>query len=613
MTMYTAGRHLLPILLFAWQISSFAQDHYQYVVDLNTVQEDRVTVELIPPKLKRNQATFYFAKIIPGTYQVYDFGRFISNFQAFDQGGERLEVVRTDENTFRIAGAKNLQRITYQVDDSYDLADGKKVSGMSGTNIESAKNFVLNGHGFYGYFEGMKQLDYEIKILKPEGFQGASAEKPVESNAAYDLYKLPGFNYLVDTPMMYSVPDISTKVIGGAEIQVAVYSPSKNVTSEYLMNRLGDLLEAQKEYMGGTLPVKKYAFIMYFLEPGMDVGTGALEHNYSSLYALPDLPQEQIIQPILNIAAHEFFHVITPLNIHSEEIQYFDFNDPKMSKHLWLYEGVTEYFAHHAQVAEGLVPMEAFLSEMASKITDAKTNYNDSLPFTALSEGCLDPYREEYGNVYQKGALIGFALDIYLREYSQGNTGLMDLLNLLAGKYGPEVPFKDQKLFDEIGKYTHKDIISFFRRHVDGPVPLPLKALFEKIGVAYAEPEPYMGYNLGNAALGYNASTQRIYVVDISGLNGFGKKMGYQVGDELLKINGKELPKSGFQAYFQGITSQLTEGATLSIEVMRKGEVVQLSQPVEKVQLMKPAGLNLIENPSEAQRAFRTQWLQGAR
>jgi predicted metalloprotease with PDZ domain len=42
---------------------------------------------------------------------------------------------------------------------------------------------------------------------------------------------------------------------------------------------------------------------------------------------------------------HEFFHIVTPLSIHSKEIQDFDYND-KMSEHLWMYEGVTEYFAN---------------------------------------------------------------------------------------------------------------------------------------------------------------------------------------------------------------------------------------------------------------------------
>jgi hypothetical protein len=36
--------------------------------------------------------------------------------------------------------------------------------------------------------------------------------------------------------------------------------------------------------------------------------------------------------------SHEFFHILTPLNVHSKEIHDFDFNNPKMSALLWMYE-----------------------------------------------------------------------------------------------------------------------------------------------------------------------------------------------------------------------------------------------------------------------------------
>ncbi|MBK6507405.1 MAG: hypothetical protein IPG02_17575 [Ignavibacteria bacterium] len=38
------------------------------------------------------------------------------------------------------------------------------------------------------------------------------------------------------------------------------------------------------------------------------------------------------------------------MNLHAEEIGNFDYNNPVMSKHLWLYEGTTEYFADYIQL-----------------------------------------------------------------------------------------------------------------------------------------------------------------------------------------------------------------------------------------------------------------------
>ncbi|MEZ4811189.1 MAG: hypothetical protein R2819_12585 [Allomuricauda sp.] len=602
----------LFLVVQIWCTSVWAQDSYKYTVNLVDVVDDKVNVELQTPEITQNTVKFHFAKIVPGTYQIYDFGRFITNLQAFDRSGMALKVDRKDINTFVISNAKTLSKISYAVDDTYDLKEGKMVSGMSGTNIDANTNFVLNGHGFYGYFEGMKFMDYEIKILKPSGFLGSTALDPIESTDSYELYRMPSFNFVVDTPMMFCKPDNTVLKVADTDVLVSVYSPSGNVTSRFLADNLKRLLEAQKNYMGGKLPVDKYAFIMYFLKSGEHMVTGALEHNYSSLYALPDLPQEQILQPILNISAHEFFHIITPLNIHSREIQYFDFNDPDMSRHLWMYEGATEYFAHHAQLVDGMTTLEQFLSEMANKITSSKSEYNDSLPFTELSEGCLDEYRVEYANVYEKGALIGLCLDVYLRKYSKGNTGLIDLMNTLAQQYGDNRPFKDNRLFKEIAALSYPALTTFFKRYVSGGEPLPLYAVFKEMGVTLKNPEPYMGYSFGNASMGYNPQTKRVYVADIGNLNSFGQKMGYKIGDELLKINGEDMPQSGFHSFFQEKLASLEEGKILTVLVLRDDREVELSAIVEKVQLTKPAELSLDPNPTQEQLTFREQWSKGA-
>ena len=44
--------------------------------------------------------------------------------------------------------------------------------------------------------------------------------------------------------------------------------------------------------------------------------------------------------------------------------------------------------------------------------------FDDNLPFTELSLGALDLYADQYYNVYQKGALLGLALDLSLLELS---------------------------------------------------------------------------------------------------------------------------------------------------------------------------------------------------
>ncbi len=91
------------------------------------------------------------------------------------------------------------------------------------------------------------------------------------------------------------------------------------------------------------------------------------------LVVLPEqMPIEALEKAMIDVVSHEFFHIVTPLNVHSKEIQYFDYNDPKMSEHLWMYEGTTEYFANLFQIQQGLIDEADFYKRIVDKINNSK-------------------------------------------------------------------------------------------------------------------------------------------------------------------------------------------------------------------------------------------------
>lgn len=71
--------------------------------------------------------------------------------------------------------------------------------------------------------------------------------------------------------------------------------------------------------------------------------------------------------------------------------------------HLWMYEGMTEYAAHHVQVKEALISVDEYLQNIQEKMLESQDNFNDTLAFTLLSKLCLDKYKSQYNNVYAKG------------------------------------------------------------------------------------------------------------------------------------------------------------------------------------------------------------------
>jgi len=57
-------------------------EQYQIYMNLNQVIDDKLKVEIIVPVIEEQEIEYHFPKIVPGTYAVYDFGRFISEFSA---------------------------------------------------------------------------------------------------------------------------------------------------------------------------------------------------------------------------------------------------------------------------------------------------------------------------------------------------------------------------------------------------------------------------------------------------------------------------------------------------------------------------------------------------
>jgi predicted metalloprotease with PDZ domain len=553
---------------------------------------------------------------VPGTYANYNFGRFVNDFTARDKKGKVLPVEKLDENSWKIKDAQKLSRITYTVEDTWDTEIEKDfVFEPGGTNIEENTNFVLNTHGFFGYFDDLKRTTYQVNITKPEGFYGSTSLSTTRSTTNQDTYLIDSYMDLVDAPMMYNKPDTTTLKVGGADILVSVYSPNKIATSKEIATNINEVLQAQKEYLGGQLPIKKYAFLIYlFDKPTKSGSMGALEHSYSSLYSLPEAKSEQLAQTVRDVAAHEFFHIVTPLSIHSEEIHNFDFNTPQMSKHLWLYEGVTEYFAGHMQVKHGLIDLAQYADMIREKLFQAE-QFNDTLPFTVMSKNALDVHKDQYGNVYQKGALIGLCLDIKLRELSGGKYGMQNLMQDLAKNFGKEKAFKDEELFDQIAKLTYPEIRTFFTRYVEGNEPLPLGEVLEKVGIFYKPEMMTKGVTLGNVGINFNAETSRLVVSSTDQMNEFGEQIGFKEGDEFISFNGTKLNMENIQQVITDYITNAKEGDQLNIVVARKDEKgkekeQKLSAKVVETEKEQRHVLQPVESPTAEQIALQQAWLK---
>lgn len=612
---------LIALFMFFASLAQKAgkSNAYKFTIDLVNVNDDKVKVDLLTPAMSKSKIIYHIPKIVPGTYSEDDYGRYIEGFNAFDKKGNTLGVVKTDVNSWEISNADKLYRLSYLVNDSYDDSTTKQlIFEPAGSNIQKDTNYIINNHCFLGYFDDMKNIQYEVTIKHPANMYGSTALIDIDKSNSSDKFIIESYNRIVDNPFMYDVPDTSHIKVGNTDVLISVYSPTKKITSKFLAEKLDTLLHAQGKYLGGTLPVDKYAFVIYLdAKHGFSGGEGALEHSYCSFYYYPERTPEQLSAEFVDQAAHEFFHIITPLTIHSEEIQFFDFNDPKMSEHLWLYEGSTEYHAHMVQEKYGLITTREFLDRMGGKIATSKNNYNDTVPFTTMSRDILKTYHKQFGNVYQKGALINMCLDIKLLQLSNGKYGIMNLIHDLSNKYGKQKGFKDDELFDEIGTLTYPGIKQFLETYVGRGEPLPLDQILDIVGVNYkARVETSDStFSMGKVSFGYNPAAGHVKVVDISDMNSLGKDLGYHTDDEILSVNDEVITGSNANNFFQNFGNTSKPGDPLVIKVARKNEnevedTVELKSVMTRVPIIKSDVIELADNPSPQQLLIRNAWLK---
>ncbi|HOZ73677.1 MAG TPA: peptidase M61 [Flavobacterium sp.] len=571
----------LAFVATAANSGAFAQSksatEIQVGIDLVAIKDDKVTVTVTPPKFTSDEITYHIPKTVPGTYSADDYGKFIDNFKALDKNGVALAVAKTDDNSWKISGAKKAVKITYEVNDTYDTENTHDIFSPAGSNIEADKNIMLNTHAFVGYFSGIKDLPYRVTVSHPAVLWGATSMTDLDPADTKDVFVVPRYAELVENPIMYAKPDYTTFNVSGMEILIAVYSPSGAHSAQSVTPGMKTMMTAQKNFLGKFNSTKKYSVLIYLSDVKREDdahGFGALEHPTATTVVMPDaMSGEELAEQLKDVVSHEFFHIVTPLTIHSKEIQYFDYNDPKMSQHLWMYEGVTEYFANLFQINQGLISEADFYKRMAGKIANA-AQMDDTMTFTKMSANVLKkPYKDQYLNVYEKGALIGMCIDIIIREKSDGARGILDLMQKLSAEYGVSKPFDDSELFGKITQMTYPEVGDFLNTHVAGPLPIPYETYFAKVGVTKTQiqvPGNVFLKDMRTPYISVNQATKEIFLLP-GETNEFFTTLGIQGDDVIVAIDDTAYNLDNI--YDMIMASQgWKEGHEISVKIKRAGK-----------------------------------------
>lgn len=583
--------------------SSFAGNDkikIHYAVDLTKIETDSFFVTLDVEGIKTDSIVFQFASTAPGIYQRLDVGRFVGNFEAFDISGNRLKIFHGSVNQYVIYHAELLSKIKYQVEDSYDTNIKEfPVFLAAGSNLED-DNAVINGQMVFGYFQGFQQNPISIKFNYPADWLVGTA-LPVKNENFY----AEDYDHLVDSPIMFGDLTKSILEISDTKVEVYCYSQNKVITASILADTLEHIVNAVEKLLG-TLPVKHYAFLFHFRKDGQGE---ALEHNYSSYYTLPVDEVSSLLKDMAPTAAHEFCHIVTPLHIHSDIIEHFNFEKPIASRNLWFYEGITSWMSNMACLRGGLISEKDYFNNIVSHdLNTSIRRYDSTVSLTESSLGCYDQYEFEWRNAYFRAQVLGVLIDLKIYEMSGFKFGFRDVINKMLSEYTAK-SFPDDKLFDIIEEFSYPEIGDMLERYVSGIELLPIKEFLNKIGynlIPEVKTGKYEGY-ISKWSYGMKDNIFFVKNPDVS--DSVIVQLGIKDGDILKKLvyNGDEI--SFNDARIDSVWDAIEPGKTFSWMVDRDGEEMKLTSVVGKREIIERNKIIPITNPTTEQLEFRKLWM----
>lgn len=520
----------------------------------------------------------------PGSYELDDFAQNVRGVSA-TQGGAPIHWDKTDYDTWRVMPARSGRvTLTYAY-----LADALDV-GSAWTAPDLA---AFNGTNLFMFPEGQDlDFDAEVRIHTEEDWDVATG---FTAGAAPGTYTAGHYDELVDMPTFVGSFDLDSLRVGGKWYRLATY-PSGVMAGgdrDMVWDHIQRMMPPMQEVFG-EVPWETYTTLLVFQE-GLGGGS-ALEHS-NSHYGIYD--PLFIGNPVLpSITAHEIFHAWNVKRLRPQDLWPYDYGRAMPTELLWVSEGITDYYADLALVRGEIIPPGLFY-----QITQGKIDNVAQTAAVALEDASLSTWiqpRDGTGTIYyDKGSLAGFMLDVLIRDASDNQRSLDDVMRRMYREaYLRGEGFTEEQWWQAVRDAAGgRDFGDFHDAYVDGREPypwdeiLPLAGLRLDVQVASV---PRIGITT-------QGSEEGVRIVDVVS-GGAAGMAGVQSDDILVRVAGIPVEDNSFGEIFRNRFQSQSPGTTYEIVVRRGGQ--ELTLPAV-LQLAEVTTSQLVEDPSASAKAVR--------
>jgi predicted metalloprotease with PDZ domain len=537
----------------------------------------------------------------PGSYLIREYQRHVQDLVCDDGDGNPLPVVKTGKSTWRVdaTGAPRV-RARYRVY-AHELT-------VRTAHLDDTHAF-WNGACLFLYVDALVDRAARVTVRAPEGWQvtvGLDADPATPHSV-----RAASYDELVDSPFEVGTHELVRFTAQERPHRLAVWGrPGDGRRAETLVPDVTKIIDAAAEIFGGV-PYPDYTFLL-LLAPG---AYGGLEHARSSTLLNSPFafhPRKKY-EELLELIAHEYFHLWNVKRIHPVALGPFDYQREAHTRALWVMEGITSYYDRHLLVRTGLQPADRYLEKLGDELT--KIAAIPGRRHQSLEEASFDAwiklYRPDENTVnstisyYLKGGVVALLCDLEIRARTDGQRSLDDVMRLLWRRHGATgVGFPDdavQPLFEEA---SGLDLGPFFDRYVRGRDEIDAAPLLRRVGLHV---EVSSGdEDAPSVWLGVNTKEERGALVVSAALEGGpGAVAGLYAGDELVALDGFRLDAAGLKDRLAARAA----GDVVTLTVFRRDElrtipVTLAARPADKHEVLP------VEDPTDAERAAYTAWLR---
>ncbi|HXM38377.1 MAG TPA: PDZ domain-containing protein [Gemmatimonadales bacterium] len=504
-----------------------------------------------------NPARLVIPNWAPGAYQLMDSGKNIAAVAAFTTAGDTLPL-RQDSPISWTVDTKSAAVIIVR----YSTAVRDSVQWRRPNNrwFLRSTSGVIDGPRTFMYLDGWKLTPAQVTFRLPARWRIATGLVPTTDSTTYWA---PSYDVLIDSPVLLGTflsygfmaagtPHHAVVDLGGARAHAA--------------RGFVDMLRRISETaigIFGNAPYKDYTYIF--------VGGrgGGLEHLNSTTIGVTPETLARNPRAAEGVSAHEFFHTWNVKRIRPAELGPFDYEHEVRTVNLWLSEGVTDYYADVILARAGLDSPGDFAQGIGTAIGNHRSNPARLLisPERASwtvwdSPAVNDSYTISY---YLQGQLLGFLLDLAIRDSTDNAKSLDDVMRYLFDHFAGERGFTRDDLLGSVRSATGLDFQEFWRRYVSGVAEIPWNDYVQAAGweVQFSE-EPAVDARVGAITPAVQGGRWRAVATPGSAA----AAAGLRTGDELQRVNGRSiLDGSDVAAAVRGVR----RGATVTVEVVRDG------------------------------------------